>query len=62
MSVSSSTDAESIANLLRERPTSEQRHSSKPDGFWIAEQFLSIPAEIRPEAAVIEGCLPSSST
>ena len=41
-------DAESIANLL-----------SKPEGFWIAEQFLSIPAEIRPEAAVIEGCLPA---
>ena len=32
-------DAESIANLL-----------ARPDGFWIAEQFLSIPAEIRPEA------------
>ena len=33
-------DAESISNLL-----------AKPRGFWIAEQFLSIPAEIRPEVA-----------
>ena len=32
-------DAESIANLL-----------AKPRGFWIAERFLSIPADIRPEA------------
>ena len=31
-------DAESIANLL-----------AKATGFWIAEQFLSIPAHIRPE-------------
>ncbi len=31
-------DAESIANLL-----------AKPQGFWIAERFLSIPAEIRPD-------------
>ena len=39
-------DAESIANLL-----------ARPEGFWIAEQFLSIPAEIRPQAAAIEGDL-----
>lgn len=32
-------DAESIANLL-----------ARPEGFWIAEQFLSIPSEIRTEA------------
>ncbi len=32
-------DAESISNLL-----------ARPQGFWIAEQFLSIPAEIRPDA------------
>ena len=31
-------DAESIASLL-----------ARPDGFWIAERFLSIPAEIRPD-------------
>ena len=37
-------DAESIASLL-----------AKPDGFWIAEQFLSIPAEIRPEANADDG-------
>ncbi|MCY4617131.1 MAG: hypothetical protein OXD50_01055 [Chloroflexi bacterium] len=30
-------DAESISNLL-----------ARPDGFWIAERYLSIPAEIRP--------------
>lgn len=30
-------DARSIANLL-----------ARPSGFWIAEQYLSIPAEIRP--------------
>ena len=39
-------DAESIANLL-----------ARPDGFWIAERFLSIPAEIRPETAAIDGDL-----
>ena len=39
-------DAESIANLL-----------ARPEGFWIAERFLSIPAEIRPEAAAIGGDL-----
>ena len=33
-------DAESISDLL-----------ARPEGFWIAEQFLSIPAEIRPEPA-----------
>ena len=37
-------DAESIASLL-----------AKPDGFWIAERFLSIPAEIRPEASADDG-------
>ena len=35
-------DAESIANLL-----------ARPEGFWIAERHLSIPAEIRPEAIAI---------
>ena len=39
-------DAESIASLL-----------ARPEGFWIAERFLSIPAEIRPEAAAIDGDL-----
>ena len=39
-------DAESIANLL-----------ARPEGFWIAERFLSIPAEIRPEAAATNGDL-----
>ena len=39
-------DAESIANLL-----------ARPDGFWIAEQFLSIPSEIRPEVADMDGDL-----
>ena len=39
-------DVESIANLL-----------AQPDGFWIAERFLSIPAEIRPEAGAIDGDL-----
>ena len=39
-------DAESIANLL-----------ARPDGFWIAERFLSIPADIRPEAAAIDNDL-----
>ena len=39
-------DAESIANLL-----------SQPEGFWIAERFLSIPAEIRPEPPATEGGL-----
>ena len=37
-------DAESIANLL-----------AQPEGFWIAERFLSIPAQIRPEAPATEG-------
>ena len=36
-------DAESISNLL-----------ARPQGFWIAERFLSIPAEIRPEASPSE--------
>ncbi|MDE2686449.1 MAG: hypothetical protein OXI16_02975 [Chloroflexota bacterium] len=35
-------DAESISDLL-----------ARPEGFWIAEQFLSIPAEIRPEPASV---------
>ena len=39
-------DAESIANLL-----------AQPKGFWIAERFLSIPAEIRPEAVASHGNL-----
>ena len=39
-------DAESIANLL-----------SKPEGFWIAEQFLSMPAEVRPAQTPTEGGL-----
>ena len=39
-------DAESIANLL-----------ARPDGFWIAESFLSIPASIRPVAPNIDGDL-----
>ena len=39
-------DAESIANLL-----------ARPDGFWIAERFLSIPASIRPVAPNIDGDL-----
>ena len=39
-------DAESIANLL-----------ARPRGFWIAERFLSIPAEIRPEPAAVNGGL-----
>ena len=39
-------DAESIANLL-----------AQPEGFWIAERFLSIPAEIRPESPATEGDL-----
>ena len=39
-------DAESIANLL-----------ARQQGFWIAEQFLSIPAELRPEVPDIDGDL-----
>ena len=39
-------DAESVANLI-----------AKPSGFWIAEQFLSIPAEIRPETDANDGAL-----
>ena len=37
-------DAESISNLL-----------ARPQGFWIAERFLSIPAQIGPEAPAAEG-------
>ena len=37
-------DSESISNLL-----------ARPHGFWIAERFLSIPAQIRPEASLTEG-------
>ena len=36
-------DAESITNLL-----------ARPEGFWIAEQFLKLPAEVRPDATDIE--------
>ena len=39
-------DAESVANLL-----------ALPDGFWIAERFLSIPASIRPEVQDTNGHL-----
>ena len=39
-------DAESIANLL-----------ARPEGFWVAEQFLSIPAEIRPEVSAFSSDL-----
>ena len=44
-------DAESIVNLL-----------ARPEGFWIAERFLSIPSNIRPEAAVTEGDLSEEYT
>lgn len=37
-------DRESIANLL-----------AKPSGFWIAERFLCIPADIRPETDESDG-------
>ena len=40
-------DAESIADLL-----------ALPEGFWIAEHFLSLPAEIRPAAPPDDGDLP----
>ena len=36
-------DAESISNLL-----------ARPEGFWIAEQFLSLPADLRPDVSEIE--------
>ena len=36
-------DGESIANLL-----------ARPEGFWIAEQFLSIPASVRPHVTIDE--------
>ena len=39
-------DAESITNLL-----------ARPDGFWIAEQFLSLPAEVRPVEPLDSGDL-----
>ena len=39
-------DGESVANLL-----------ARSDGFWIAERFLSIPAEIRPESVTTDGNL-----
>ena len=39
-------DAESIANFL-----------ARPGGYWIAERFLSIPADIRPEPAAVNGGL-----
>ena len=40
-------DAESIADLL-----------ALPEGFWIAEHFLSLPAEVRPAAPPDDGDLP----
>ena len=40
-------DAESIADLL-----------ALPEGFWIAEHFLSLPAEVRPAAPPDDGALP----
>ena len=40
-------DAESIADLL-----------ARAQGFWIAEHFLSLPAEIRPVASPDDGDLP----
>ena len=36
-------DAKSIANLL-----------ARPEGFWIAEQFLSLQADLRPDVSDIE--------
>ena len=36
-------DAKSVANLL-----------ARPEGFWIAEQFLSLPSEIRPDVTDVE--------
>ena len=44
-------DAESISNLL-----------ARPQGFWIAERFLSIPAQISPEAPAAEGELSDEYT
>ena len=40
-------DAESITSRL-----------STPEGFWIAEQFLSMPAEVRPEVSADSDDLP----
>ncbi len=40
-------DAQSITNLL-----------ARPEGFWIAERFLSIPAEIRPDADIDDALSP----
>ena len=42
-------DAESIADLL-----------ARPEGFWIAEHFLSLPAEIRPIASSDDEDLPDA--
>ena len=42
-------DAESIADLL-----------AQPEGFWIAEHFLSLPAEIRPVASSDDADLPDA--
>ncbi len=39
-------DGESISNLL-----------ARPEGFWIAEQFLSLPADLRPDVSDAEGGL-----
>ena len=41
-------DAESITSLL-----------ARPEGFWIAERFLSLPAEVRPVAPPADGDLPA---
>ena len=40
-------DAESITELL-----------ASPDGFWIAEHFLDLPAEVRPAVPADDGDLP----
>lgn len=40
-------DAESIAELL-----------GRPEGFWIAEQYLVLPAEVRPDSPPDDGDLP----
>lgn len=40
-------DAESIAELL-----------AQPEGFWVAEQYLALPAEVRPDPPPDDGDLP----
>ena len=42
-------DAESISERLAE-----------PEGFWIAEQYLALPAELRPDAPPDDGDLPAA--